>query len=681
MPCDSGSRAHILAPHGRDAQLAQSLLGEAGINSAICGDLDALVEALDDDTLFGVISEEAIRFVDLKGLSHKIAEQPGWSDMPFIVLTQRGGGPEKNPNAARASEILGNVTFLERPFHPTTFVSVARSAAKSRQRQFEVRALIEQMNESEERLKTALLAGRLGSWELDLDSLVLTASSTCKAIFGRGPDDSFTYADLLASVHEGDRERMRAAVEATVKTGQGYSIEYRNVWSDGSVHWVEVRARRVRDRRAARRLVGVSLDITERKSVEAGLVALNETLEQRVTERTRALEQAHKSVLAEMAQRQRAEEQLRQAQKMEMIGQLTGGVAHDFNNLLMAVLGNLELLRKYAAGDARALRLVDGAIQGAERGARLTQRLLAFARRQDLQLKATSVDELVRGIADLLLKSVGQSVELSFEFAPGPLRAIADANQLELALLNLIINARDAMPDGGTISVTVDRAQAGEGDALPPGSYIRLAVQDDGLGMDSDTLQKAIEPFFSTKELGKGTGLGLSMIHGLALQLGGALRLTSQIGEGTRAELWLPEAKAGIGEDAMEEHPQHRVPHAEGLAVLIVDDDALIAMSTAAMIEDLGHLPIEAYSGDDAIQVLESDATVDLLITDFAMPKMNGAELARQAAVIRPGLPILLATGYAELPPGNTVNLPRIGKPFRQEQLQSEISRLITFRK
>jgi PAS domain S-box-containing protein len=681
MPGASGARVHVLAPHGRDAQLAQSLLGEAGIGSEICPDLDAFVEALDDDTLFGVIAEEAIRVVDLKGLSRKIGQQPSWSDIPFIVLTQRGGGPEKNPNAALASEILGNVTFLERPFHPTTFISVARTASKGRQRQFEVRALIEQANESEERLQTALLAGHLGSWELDLDSLALTASATYKAVFGRGPDDSFTYADLLASVHPDDREQMLAAVEATVKTGQDYAVEYRNVWPDGSIHWVEIRARRVRDRHAAMRLVGVSLDITERKSVETSLVALNETLEQRVTERTRALEQAHRSVLDEMAQRQRAEEQLRQAQKMEMIGQLTGGVAHDFNNLLMAVLGNLELLQKHAAGDARALRLIDGAMKGAERGANLTQRLLAFARRQDLQLKATSLDDLVGDIADLLAKAVGSSIELKFDFAPSPLVAMADANQLELALLNLVINARDALPDGGTISVTVDRAKADEGDAVPAGSYIRLVVQDDGLGMDPETLQKSIEPFFSTKELGKGTGLGLSMIHGLALQLHGTLRLTSKIGEGTRAELWLPEAEEGVDEAALEERPQPKSQTTENLAVLVVDDDALIAMSTAAMIEDLGHLPLEAYSGDEAIRILSSDAKIDLLITDFSMPKMNGAELARRAAAIRPGLPILLATGYAELPPGSTVNLPRIGKPFRQEQLQSEISKLIDLSK
>ncbi|MGV3555570.1 MAG: PAS domain-containing protein, partial [Croceibacterium sp.] len=278
------------------------------------------------------------------------------------------------------------------------FVSLARSAAKSRQRQFEVRTLIEQTNESEERLQTALRVGRLGSWELDLDSLTLSGSATYKALFGRGPDDSFIYADLLASVHEDDREQMLAAVEAAVKTGQDYASELRAVWPDGSIHWVEIRARRVRDRRAAMRLVGVALDITERKSVETGLVALNETLEERVAERTRALEQAHKSVLAEIEQRQRAEAQLRQAQKLDMIGQLTGGVAHDFNNLLMAVLGNLELLQKHAAGDARAMRLIDGAIKGAERGASLTQRLLAFARRQDLQLKATSADDLVRDI-------------------------------------------------------------------------------------------------------------------------------------------------------------------------------------------------------------------------------------------------------------------------------------------
>jgi CheY-like chemotaxis protein len=233
------------------------------------------------------------------------------------------------------------------------------------------------------------------------------------------------------------------------------------------------------------------------------------------------------------------------------------------------------------------------------------------------------------------------------------------------------------MPDGGTIAIAVDRATPPKGDSLPAGRYVRLTVRDSGSGMDAETLQKAIEPFFSTKELGKGTGLGLSMIHGLALQLKGSLRLNSELGRGTRAELWLPESKLPQVEEAVPQNPEVKEMDTDNLAVLVVDDDALIAMSTAAMVEDLGHIPIEANSGDEAIRILSSDAKVDLLITDFSMPKMNGAELARRATAVRPGLPVLLATGYADLPAGSTMDVPRISKPFRQVQLQSEITKLI----
>ncbi len=346
----------------------------------------------------------------------------------------------------------------------------------------------------------------------------------------------------MQAIHPDDAARMKDALRNTIETGADYSITYRIVWPDGSIHGAEIRAQLHRDRTGRPiRLVGVSADITERMQAEEQQRHLNETLEERVAERTRELEEAHSLVLAEVSQRERAEEQLRHAQKMEAIGQLTGGVAHDFNNLLMAVLGNLELLRKHLTGDAKATRLIDGALQGAQRGASLTQRLLAFARRQDLQVGPVDLAGLVTNMQDLLQRSVGSRIAIEV-VAPERLPAVsADANQVELALLNLAVNARDAMPDGGTIKIGLKEAvQPTVSDLLAPGRYVVLSVIDQGQGMDAATLQKAIEPFFSTKELGKGTGLGLSMVHGLALQLNGQLKLASAVGEGTTADLWIP---------------------------------------------------------------------------------------------------------------------------------------------
>ncbi|MGE0422395.1 MAG: ATP-binding protein [Reyranellaceae bacterium] len=677
MP-DAAPVALIFAPRGRDAEVARTLLREAGISASVCGDLTALQRAIDDTTLFVILTEEAAAAGDLRGIAARLSAQPAWSDLPFIVLTRRGGDIERNPVAARLSNVLGNVTFLERPFHPTTFVSLARTAVRGRRRQFEARTRMLELAEGERRLQTALQAGRLGSWELDLESRQVTATDACKALFGRQPGESLSYDELVAAIHPEDRARMEEAVRRSLETGADYATEYRTVWRDGSVRWAEVRARIVRDDGRAPRLIGVSADITERKTAEERLRQLNETLEDRVAERTRALEEAHRTVVAEITQRERAENQLRQSQKMEMIGQLTGGIAHDFNNLLMAVLGNLELLRKHVPAEPRVSRLIEGAMQGAQRGAVLTQRLLAFAHQQELQLAPSDLAALVRGMSDLLARSIGTRIELSIEMPERLPPAMIDANQVELALLNLAVNARDAMPEGGTLSIAAELAAARPGDDLAPGAYIRLTVADTGCGMDAETLAKATEPFFSTKGVGKGTGLGLSMVHGLAVQLGGALRLSSEKGKGTTAELWLPVTSHDV--------PRHEAPHDEtpppkpkqGLRILVVDDDVLISMSTVGMLEDLGHEAVEVNSGERALELLAQDRSFDLMITDYAMPRMTGVQLARKARETRPALPILLATGYAETPTGT--DLPRLSKPYHQAQLGEEITKLMAVR-
>lgn len=653
----------ILAPGGRDAEVAGALLTEVTIPSTTIANLSELVASFDDMTAFVVLTEESVRSADLKPLANWLAEQPSWSDLPFIVLTQRGGGPERNPAAARLSEVLGNVTFLERPFHATTFVSVARSALKGRRRQFEARTRLVEISEAERRLQTALEAGRLGAWELDLASMEMTTSATCRAIFGRRPDQAFGYQELVASIHPEDQSRMQAAIQETLRSGKDYAIEYRVIWPDASHHWAEIRAQPYHDRHGnVERLVGVSADITARKNAEDDLRRLNETLEERVSKRTAELEIA--------------EEQLRQAQKLEAIGQLTGGVAHDFNNLLMAVLGNLELLGKHLAGDAKASHLIDGATRGARRGAALTQRLLAFARRQDLTVEAVDLIDLVNGMDDLLLRSIGPNVRIEKQLPLGLPLALIDSNQVELALLNLAINARDAMPDGGTLWISL-RSELLESSTsvIDEGHYLVLTVADTGYGMDKVTLEKAIDPFFSTKELGKGTGLGLSMIHGLAVQLNGALKLDSTVGKGTRAELWLPMA-ADTMKEVYKEPPADEPVVSPALRILMVDDDALIAMSSVDMLEDLGHIVTEANSGAEALALLRLGDPFDLMITDYSMPGMNGAELGKAARELYPNLPILMASGYADLPPGSGIDLPRLGKPYTQSQLASEIGKL-----
>jgi PAS domain S-box-containing protein len=365
---------------------------------------------------------------------------------------------------------------------------------------------------------------------------------------------------------------------------------------------------------------------------------------------------------------ERAREQLFQAQKMEAIGQLTGGIAHDFNNLLMAVMGSLELVRKRVGDDDKALRFLDNAVQGAERGISLTRRMLAFARRQELSVTSVDLTEAVEGMIDLLMPSLGPLVSIEAKFPPSLPPAHTDAGQVETALLNLVVNARDAMPNGGVITISgEERAVSEAGIGLSHGRYVCLSVTDTGEGMDAETLARAAEPFFTTKGIGKGTGLGLSMVHGLAEQSGGKLTLASVLGHGTTAELWLPVADAPA--TAPKEQPSTSRAPTNALRIIAVDDDPLVLMNTSAMLEDLGHIVTEARSGAEALALIRSGAEVDLVVTDHAMPQMTGSELVQLLRAERPGLPIILATGYAELPRGSVIDIPKLSKPFRQQEL------------
>ena len=537
-------RALILAPAGRDAGVALAMLGEAKITGTACNDASGLVDGLEAGAGFALVTEEALMRVELHRLSDWINAQSEWSDLPFIVLTQRGG-LKRNPAAGRLLELLGNVTFLERPFHPTTLISVARSALRARRRQYEARARLVSLQHSEESLRQ-----------------------------------------------------------------------------------------------------------------------VNETLEARVDERTR--------------EHERAMAQLHEAQKLETLGQLTGGVAHDFNNLLTPVIGNLDLLRRRFPDDPRAQRLIDGGLLAASRAATLVQRLLAFARRQDLQPRPVAIPALLEGMSDMLARSLGPTINVQIAFTSDLPAARVDPNQLELALLNLAINARDAMPDGGPLRIEASEVDRPGVDALSAGHYIRIAVIDGGLGMDRDTLARAVEPFFSTKGQGKGTGLGLSMVHGLAAQLGGMLSLTSAPGQGTTAEILLPTTTEQPGET---EHDSVVLQEAVVRAtILLVDDEELVRNGTADMLRDIGYEVLTAASGAEALMLLRSGCEINLLVTDYLMPGMNGVDLVQAAGGVVPGLPALLITGYSNIASGPGAALPRLAKPFRQVDLAARVAELLVQR-
>jgi signal transduction histidine kinase len=393
---------------------------------------------------------------------------------------------------------------------------------------------------------------------------------------------------------------------------------------------------------------------------QARLQVLNATLEQRV-----------EAALVERAQVQDA---LRQSQKMDAMGQLTGGVAHDFNNLLMPIIGSLDMLQRKGLGDARTQRMIDGALQSAERAKNLVQRLLAFARRQPLQAQAVDVVGLVRGMEDLLDSTVGPRIRIELDLEPDLPAAMADTNQLEMALLNLAVNSRDAMPDGGTLTITahLENLPAGHGPALKAGAYLRLCVHDTGLGMDEATRLQATEPFFSTKGVGRGTGLGLSMVHGLAAQLGGALTLESEPGAGTTIKIWLPVADQNAAAPAPRTDP---ILGPGSGTVLLVDDEDLVRASTADMLTDLGYRVVEAQTAEEAMRKMDEELHVDLLVTDHLMPGMTGAELARTAGRKRPDLPVLLISGYAEAE-GIGMEFTRLTKPFRQAELSTMLAKL-----
>ncbi|MBV4518965.1 response regulator [Pseudomonas sp. SWRI74] len=549
----TSERAIILAPLGRDSQIAMMLLKEAGFDGVICADLPHLCRELEQGAGLLLISSEALLGSDLEPLLGLIDQQPAWSDLPIVLLTHHGG-PEQNP-ASRFGPQLGNVTFLERPFHPETLISLVTTALRGRRRQYEARDRLVDLSQSELRLQNTL-----------------------------------------------------------------------------------------------------------------------ETLEQQVEERT--------------AQLRHNEEVLRQSQKMEAVGQLTGGIAHDFNNMLTGIIGSLELLRRrLARGRTDDLdSLIDLGVTSANRAAGLTHRLLAFSRRQSLDSKPVEMNTLVVSMGELLQRSINESIRLDMQLSEQLWVAEADPNQLESALLNLVINARDAMPNGGRLVVRtsnqyLDKPFTDLHSNLTPGDYVTLSVTDNGCGMPQSTINRAFDPFFTTKPIGQGTGLGLSMIYGFSKQSRGHVAIQSEVGEGTTVSLFLPR----YGGDLPQELPtdsQHPLFAQNGETVLIVEDDPAVRVLVSTVLSDLGYAFLEACDADSALPIFDSAQRIDLLISDVGLPGMNGRQLAEIGRQFRPGLKVLFITGYAEhaavrggfLDPG----MQMITKPFTFDLLTAKVREMIS---
>ncbi|MEP7297675.1 MAG: PAS domain S-box protein [Burkholderiales bacterium] len=478
---------------------------------------------------------------------------------------------------------------------------------------------------------------------LDTQGQVTSWNSGAQRIKGYLPEEVIgTHFSRFYRTEDRERGHPDAALATAAREGRFESEGWR-VRKDGSTFWASAVIDPIRD--DAGHVVGfakVTRDVTEKREAQL------------------ALEQAREALF--------------QSQKLDAIGQLTGGVAHDFNNLLMVVLSSLEVLRRRLPSDEKIQRLIDTAVRGAQRGVTLTQRMLAFARRQDLNPTAVDVPALIQGMLDLLRRSLGPTIHIEIDLPQELPMAKVDSNQLELALLNLAVNARDAMPRGGTLTISTHLGTIATAEGpMAQGHYIVIGVADTGFGMDADTMGRAMEPFFTTKGVGKGTGLGLSMVHGLAAQSGGQFVLRSVEGTGTTGELWLPLAEAGVEASPPPAPTNQVLRHSAPMVVVAVDDDSLVLESTRSMLEDLGHTVLAAGSGAAALDLVRTEPGVALVVTDQVMPGMAGSGLIEQLRELRPELPVILATGFSDSFHA-FAGAVRLNKPFDQQQLSDAIS-------
>ena len=539
------------------------------------------------------------------------------------------------------------------------------------------------LSESAEILALAEQIGRIGVIDWQVEAGTVRLSPSARAMYGLAEFDG-RYDSWIATVHREDQVRLRATIQNALTAKQReFELDFRIVRpNDNELRWILARRLVFYDEGGKPvRVVGVSIDVTDQKRATAQLRAFTETLEDAVKDRTRQLE-------AENEARRKAEELLRQSQKMEAIGQLTGGVAHDFNNMLAVIISGINLLERRLAKGGDVKRLIDGISDAAYRAAGLTHRLLAFSRQLPLAPTAIDANQMVKSISELLRQTLGEATVLETVLAGGLWRTHADAGQLENAILNLAINARDAMPDGGKVTIEtlncyLDDDYVSNYPDLNAGQYVMIAVSDEGSGMSPDTMDRAIDPFFTTKEVGKGTGLGLSQVYGFVKQSKGHLKIYSEIGQGTAVKIYLPryfgsEQVAEVA--AVMRQPERRGASSE--VILVVEDEDRIREVTTEALRELGYTALPAASAKQALQILESRPEIGLLFTDIVMPDMNGRRLAEAALKLHPNLKVLYTTGYTRnavvhngvLDPD--VNF--IAKPFTFDQLGQKIREVLS---
>src|SRR5450830_1733625 len=683
MPINSSleERILVLAPQGRDADVITQTLQREKLNCTVCADYPDLLSELSKGAGAALITEEALTSVDFSMLNRWVDAQESWSDFPFVIMSARQGGQQRPPSLDVLERLI-NMILLERPGNADTLLRASVSALRARRRQYLSRGHLQERARSEEHLRLALHAGRLGSWSMELASSVLLVSDTCKQHFGIAVDSDFTFDGMVQTSHTDDRRRHMGVSDAALHSKQVFTIEYQVVWPDQSTHWVQVRGQSMHNESGTPvRMAGISLDISERREAENRLLEsqstlqqFNETLELRIQERTSELALANDRLMKEMAERERTQIALMQAQKMEAVGRLTGGIAHDFNNLLNVVIGNVDLIERLSE-DERIKRMAGSARNATKRGAKLTGQLLAFSRNQTLDLKPVDLEAVIEGMRDLIAVSVGSTVQLSIDVQAALPRAFADPNQVEMAILNLAINARDAMPEGGNLHIEVRHREALDG-VLKNGPYVVIAVKDSGSGMTQEVLGKVFDPFFTTKAVGKGTGLGLSQVYGIADQSGGLARIDSMVGKGTTVEVWLPVAGAVLMHEPYAEALDEDLASKESGTILVIEDDAEVRQFIVECLEILGYAVEQAENGWFGLEKLQA-RSFDLLIVDFLMPGMNGAEVIAAARERHPDLPILLATGYADMQAvEKVISLDAVlRKPFQISELAGSVKR------
>ena len=630
--------------------------------------------------------------------SDDITKDPRYGHNPPYAGMPEGHLPVRSylavPVISRSGEVIGGLFFGHSRAGvfdlraETTVAGLAAEAAvaidntrlvNELERELTHRRVAEaDLAESETRLRLATEAADIGTWDYNPVTGELTWDAKCKQLFGLPADADVSFeGTFVPALHPDDRHATLAAVQQALDPqGSGrYDVEYRAIGVEDNVErWISAAGRAVFENGRACRFIGTVIDITGPKLAEEGLRQLKDQLQEQVE--------------AEVARRAEAEEALRQAQKMEAVGQLTGGIAHDFNNLLTVVTGNIaraeRALEESATSDPRLKRSLENAMKGADRAAALTQRLLAFARRQPLTPKPIDVDRLVTGMSDLLQRTLGEHVRLEIVTSPGLWRVEADPNQLESAILNLGLNARDAMPGGGELTIEtanaqLDKSYVANHSEVSPGHYVMIAVTDTGTGMGKEVLNRAFEPFFTTKEVGKGSGLGLSMIYGFVKQSGGHVKLYSEEGHGTTIKVYLPRL---LGDAEIEADDEVSRPAAEAGAaretILVVEDDVDVRSYTVECLQELGYRVLEAHDGPSALHQMERfDGEIDLLFTDVVMPRMSGSELAAEARRMQPGVKVLYTSGYTRnavdhngrLDPG----VEMIAKPFTFEGLAQKV--------